>query len=162
LALPGEKPLRIFKKAESDQDFTLEGMAKTRELKELFGAEDIARAIQNLAFVEVRPQTELGFDFSQAPRTRYVTYDGLIIENWVASVGKKHWAAFRARANPTPEKGDKVDAAKRDKEILKINTVTKGWAYTINPFETKNLLKTMKSMTQPKPGSTPVTAPAKK
>ena len=160
LTIPGEKPLRIFKKAENDQDFTLEGMAKTRELKELFGAEDIARAIQNLAFVEVRPQSELKFDFSQAPRTRYVTYDGLIIENWAATAGKKHWVTFRARANPNPEKGDKVDTAKRDKEILKINTVTKGWAYTINPFETKNLLKTMKSMTQPKPGSTPASTPA--
>ena len=36
--LPGQKPLRVFKKSTDDRDFTIEGMPKDRELKELFGA----------------------------------------------------------------------------------------------------------------------------
>jgi hypothetical protein len=155
-----DKPLRIFKKAERDQDFTVEGMPADHELKELFGAEDISRAIQNLAFEEVLPAKEFGIDITKTPRVRHITFDGLIVEGWMKTVGKKHWVTFRARPNPAPLKGEKVDKAKIAEEAAKINRVNGGWAYTITKFETKNLFKTLSSLIQPKPGVKP--APAQK
>jgi hypothetical protein len=155
-----EKPLRIFKKAERDQDFVVEGMPEGYELKELFGAEDISRAIQNLAFEEVRPAKEIGLNITKTPRVRHITFDGLIVEGWMKTVGKKHWVTFRARPNPAPLKGEKFDKTKIAEEVAKINRVNGGWAYTISKFETKNLFKTMASLIQPKPGAKP--APAQK
>ena len=69
------------------------------------------------------------------------------------TVGKKHWFTFRARMNPAPLSGEKVDKAKVAKEVAKINRVNTGWAYTINDFETKNMFKTLASLIQLKPGA---------
>lgn len=151
---PG-KPLRIYKKAERDQDFIVEGMPDGYELKELFGAEDISRSIQNLAFEEVRPAKDIGLDVSRDPRVRHITFDGLIVEGWMKTVDKKHWFTFRGRLNPAPLKGEKVDKEKIEKEAAKINRVNSGWAYTISKFETKNMFKTLDSLIQPKPGAKP-------
>jgi hypothetical protein len=164
LFIKGEKPLRVFKKKESDQDFIVAGMAENYELKDLFGAEDIARSIQNLSFIELRPNKEIGIDLKAPPRVRHITFDGLIIEGWMKTAGKKHWFTFRARANPKPLTGEKVDKAKIAEEVAKINRVNAGWAYTISDFETKNMLKTMAGLIQLKPGAKPAatkSAPAK-
>ena len=152
LYVPGEKPLKVYKKKERDQDFVVAGMPEGYELKELFGAEDISRSIQNLAFEDVRPNKDIGIDLKATPRVRHVSFDGLIIEGWSKTVGKKHWFTFRARANPEPLPGEKVDKGKIAEEAAKINRVNTGWAYTINDFETKNMLKTMAGLIQPKPG----------
>ena len=154
----GDKPLRIFKKAERDQDFIVEGMSEDHELKELFGAEDISRSIQNLAFEEVRPAKEIGIGVTGTPRVRHVTFDGLIIEGWMKTVGKKRWFTFRARPNPAPLEGEKVEAAKIAEEVAKISRVNGGWAYTISKFETKNMFKTLDSLIQLKPGAKPAPA----
>ncbi|MGE0653754.1 MAG: hypothetical protein AB7P12_18710, partial [Alphaproteobacteria bacterium] len=143
LFVPGEKPLRVFKKTSDDRDFTLEGMPKNRELKDLFGAEDISRAIQTLTFEEVDRASDLGFDLSSQPRARHVTFDGLIVEVWAKEVEGKLWVAVKARPDPEPADPAKVDTAKIEAEVKKINGVTDGWAYTLNDFETRNLKKTM-------------------
>jgi hypothetical protein len=153
LVQEGEKPLRVYKKAERDQDFIVERMPEGYELKELFGAEDISRSIQNLAFEEVKPAAEIGIDVAKAPHVRHITFDGLIIEGWSKRIGKKLWFTFRARANPAPLPGEKVEADKIAKEVAKINRVSTGWAYTLNEFETKNMLKTLEGMIQPKLGA---------
>jgi hypothetical protein len=155
LYVPGQKPLRVFKRNEDERDFTLEGMAKDRELKELFGAEDISRAIQQLAFEDVKPAGAIGFDFTSNPRTRHITFDGLIVEVWAKEMDGKLWVAVKARPDPAPQDPKKVDGAKIATEVAKINAVTSGWAYTLNPFETKNLNKTMANMTQPKDAAPP-------
>lgn len=153
LYVPGEKPLRVYKEKERDQDFIVEGMPEGYELKELFGAEDIARSIQNLYLEEVRPNAEIGIDLTTTPRARYVTFDGLIVEAWMKEVDGKKWVTFRARPNPEPLPADKVDKEQVAKDVAKINSVNKGWAYTISDFETKNLSKTLAGMIQPKPGA---------
>ncbi|MCZ6636711.1 MAG: DUF4340 domain-containing protein [Alphaproteobacteria bacterium] len=155
LFIKGEKPLRVFKKKESDQDFVVEGMGENYEVKELFGAEDISRSIQNLGFEEVRPNKEIGIDLKQAPHIRHITFDGLIVEGWSKTVGKKHWFTFRARANPAPLAGENVDKAKIAKEVVKINRVNTDWAYTISDFETKNMFQTRATLIQLKPGAKP-------
>jgi hypothetical protein len=160
LLAAGDKTLRVFKKAERDQDFILEGMPEGHELKDLFGAEDISRSIQSLAFEEVRPAKEIGLDVTGPPRVRHVTFDGLIVEGWMKTVGKKHWFTFRARPNPAPLKGEKVDKAKIALEAAKISRVNGGWAYTLSKFETKNMFKTLASLIQPEPGAKP--APGEK
>jgi len=161
LFVTGEKPLRVYKKSEQDQDFLVEGMPDGHELKELFGAEDISRAIQNLAFEEVRPTKYIGLDVKKTPWVRHITFDGLIVEGWMKTIGKKHWVTFRARANSVRLKGEKADEAKIAKEASKINRINNGWAYTISKFETKNLFKTLASLIQPKLGakSTPKGGP---
>lgn len=153
LFVEGEKPLRIYKKTDRDQDFIVERMPENYELKELFGAEDISRSIQNLAFEEVKPNAEIGIDLEKTPHVRHITFDGLIIEGWSKRIGKKLWFTFRARPDPNPGPKEKVDKDKIAKEVAKINRVNTGWAYTLNKFETKNMLKTLKSMIQPKPGA---------
>ncbi len=161
LFLEGKKPLRVYKKTERDQDFTVEGMPDGYELKELFGAEDISRSIQNLAFEEVKPNAEIGIDIKAQPHVRHITFDGLIVEGWSKEIGKKLWFTFRARANPEPKEGEKIDKDKIAKEVAKINRVASGWAYTINDFETKNMRKTLETLIQPKPG-TKTASPAAK
>ncbi|MFM2130762.1 MAG: hypothetical protein RL477_2308 [Pseudomonadota bacterium] len=161
LNVPGEKPLRVFKNTSDDRDFTLEGLPKDRELKELFGAEDISRAIQNLAFEEVTRDSDIGFDYAATPRTRHVTFDGLIVDVWAREKDGKLWVAIKARPDPAPKDQAKVDAARIAADVAKINGVVGGWAYTLNDFETKNLNKTMASMTQPRDGGA-AKAPAKK
>ncbi len=160
LYLAGEKPLRIFKKAESDQDFIVEGMSDDYEVKDLFGAEDISRSIQSLAFAEVRPAKEIGLEVTGNPHVRHITFDGLIVEGWLKKVGKKSWFTLRGRTNPAPLKGEKVDKAKIALEVAKINRVNTGWAYTLIKFENKNMFKTLETLIQLKPGAKPV--PAKK
>lgn len=150
LFVPGEKPLRVFKKTSDDRDFTLEGMPKNRELKDLFGAEDISRAIQTLTFEEVDRASDIGIDLSSQPRARHITFDGLIVEVWAKEVDGKLWVAVKARPDPQPQDPAKVDKAKIEAEVKKINGVTEGWAYTLNDFETRNLMKTMANMTQPR------------
>lgn len=161
LFVPGEKPLRVFKNSTDDRDFALEGLARDRELKELFGAEDIARAIQNLAFEDVKRDSDVGIDYAATPRARHITFDGLIVEVWAKDVAGKQWVAVKARPDPAPKDPAKVDRAKVAADIAKINGTAGGWAYTLNDFETKNLKKTMASMTQPRDGA-PAAAPAKK
>lgn len=150
LFVPGETPLRVFKNTPDDRDFILEGLPRDRELKELFGAEDISRAIQNLAFEEVTRDTEIGFDYATTPRARHITFDGLIVEVWAKENGGKLWVAIKARPDPQPKDPAKVDAAKVAADVAKINGTTGGWAFTLNEFETKNLNKTMTNMTQPR------------
>lgn len=160
LFVPGEKPLRVFKNGPDDRDFTLEGLAKDRELKELFGAEDISRAIQNLAFEDVKRDSDVGIDYAATPRARHITFDGLIVEVWAKEVAGKLWVAVKARPDPAPRDRAKVDKAKVAADVAKINGIAGGWAYTLNPFETKNLNKTMANITQPRDAAP--AAPAKK
>lgn len=153
LWVPGEPPLRVYKNNPDERDFTLENMPKGTELKELFGAEDIARSMQQLSFEEVRPESEIGFDFSARPRGRHITFDGVIVETWMKEKFGKKWVAVRARVNPNPAPVDKVDEAKAGKDVAKINRTAKGWAYTLSDFETQNLSETMETLVQPIPGS---------
>ena len=159
--VPGQNPLRVFKKTDDDRDFTLEGMPKGYELKELFGAEDISRAIQQLAFEDVKPLAEAGIDLSATPRARHTTFDGLIVDVWAKDVGDKMWVAVKARPDPAPKDPKQVDKAKVEKDITKINATTDGWAYTLNEFETKNLRKTMTGMIQPVGGAVKASDPKK-
>ncbi len=150
LRVPGEKPLRIFKNSEDERDFTVEGMPETHELVEIFGAEDIARAIQTLAFEEVAPMSELGLAYEGDPRRRHVTFDGLIVEEWAAERDGAVWVAIRARPDPEPKDSAKVDGEKVAAEVARINGVAAGWAYMLNEFESKNIRQTMATLTQPK------------
>lgn len=153
LRVPGQKPLRIYKRTPDDRDFFIDGMPAGYQVKDVFAVEDIARAIQTLTFVEVKPEKEIGFDPDAPPRVRHVTFDGLVVSVWLKEVGNKKWIKIRASLNPEPAKGDKVDKAKIEKEVAKINGVTGGWAYTVSPFETKNMYKTMAELIEPKPGA---------
>ena len=150
LFVPGEKPLRVYKNTQDDRDFILEGMPKDRELKELFGAEDIPRALQSLNFEDVKRDSDIGIDYAATPRARHFTFDGLIVEVWAKTVDGKLWVAIKTRPDPAPKDPAKVDAAKIAADVAKINGVVGGWAYTLNDFETKNLNKTMANMTQPR------------
>lgn len=158
LYLPGHPPLHIYKKHQGDEDFIVEGMPKGYELKNLFGAEDIARSIQTLTLTDVKPMSAVGLSYDGQPRLRHVTFDGMIVEEWAKKVGGKLWIAVKARPDPDPKDPKKVDKAKIAKEVAKINGVTNGWAYTVSPFETKQFEKTLPGMIKPK--ATPK-APAK-
>lgn len=163
LYVPGQPPLHIYKKHQGDQDFIVEGMPDGYELKELFAAEDIARSIQTLTFEDVKPMSAVGLTYEGQPRLRHVTWDGLIVEEWAKEADGKLWVALKARPDPSPQDPKKVDKDKIAKEVAKINGVAGGWAYVLSDFETKNLKKTMASMTQPKAGpKAPAKAPAAK
>lgn len=149
LHVPGEPPLRVYKTDPRDRDFTVEGMPEGYELQRVFGAEDIARAIQQLAFEEVRPAEEIGFDFSSQPRARHITFDGLVIETWMQTFEGKPWMAIRAAADPAPKAPDQVDADAIAREVEAINARLEGWAYTVNDFETGNFSQTMATLVQP-------------
>lgn len=149
LFVPGEPPLRVFKTDPSERDFTVEGMPEGYELQRVFGAEDIARAIQQLAFEDVRPAAMIDFDFDGQPRARHVTFDGLMTEIWMKEADGQKWIAVKASPDPAPADAAVVGDAAIAEEAAQINARVDGWAYTINEFETGNLSQTMETLVQP-------------
>lgn len=165
---PAKGPrVHVFKKSKDERDFTIEGMPADYEVKDIFGAEDIARVIQQLSFEDVRPADKLKIDTAAQPWAEFVTFDGLKIELWLQEAEGKNWVALRASAMPgtaaaapagessapaaesAADDGEKpIDVAA---EVKTINERVTPWVYAIPSYENGNLRKTLDDLIQKKP-----------
>lgn len=164
---PAKGPrVHVFKKSKDERDFTIEGMPADYEVKDIFGAEDIARVIQQLSFEDVRPADKLKIDTAAQPWAEFVTFDGLKIELWLQEAEGKNWVALRASAIPgtaasapagessapaaeAADDGEKpIDVAA---EVKTINERVTPWVYAIPSYENGNLRKTLDDLIQKKP-----------
>lgn len=165
---PAKGPrVHVFKKSKDERDFTIEGMPADYEVKDIFGAEDIARVIQQLSFEDVRPADKLKIDTAAQPWAEFVTFDGLKIDLWLQEAEGKNWVALRASAIPgtaasapagessapaaesAADDGEKpIDVAA---EVKTINERVTPWVYAIPSYENGNLRKTLDDLIQKKP-----------
>jgi hypothetical protein len=160
LNTPAKGPrVHVFKKSKEERDFTIEGMPADYEVKDIFGAEDVARVIQQLNFEDVRPADKLKIDTTAKPWAEFVTFDGLKIDLWLREAEGKNWVALRALAAadaapaaPAPEKATESGEAPRDvpAEIKTINERVTPWVYAIPSYENGNLRKTLDDLIQKK------------
>lgn len=164
---PAKGPrVHVFKKTKDERDFTIEGMPANFEVKDIFGAEDVARVVQQLSFEDVRPADKLKIDTAAQPWAEFVTFDGLKINLWLHEAEGRNWVALRALPGPTtppkpatavapeaateatPEGEKPVDVAA---EIKTINERVTPWVYAIPSYENGNLRKTLDDLIQKKP-----------
>jgi hypothetical protein len=139
------------------------------EVKDIFGAEDVARVIQQLSFEDVRLAGKVDIDTNSQPWAEFVTFDGLKINLWLKEQEGKNWVAIRALADPNapaaaapapaPEAKDGEKAAEPDSsekprdipaEIKTINEKVAPWVYAIPTYENGNLRKTLDDLIQKK------------
>ncbi len=167
---PAKGPrVHVFKKSKDERDFTIEGMPADYEVKDIFGAEDVARVIQQLSFEDVRPADKLKIDTAAQPWAEFVTFDGLKIELWLHEAEGKNWVALRASAVPgtaaSAPAGETAEAAPAAEaaadggekpidvaaEVKTINERVTPWVYAIPSYENGNLRKTLDDLIQKKP-----------
>lgn len=173
LNTPAKGPrVHVFKKSTDERDFTIEGMPADFEVKDIFGAEDVARVIQQLSFEDVRPADKLAIDTTAKPWAEFVAFDGLKIDLWLREAEGKNWVAVRAlaapghdlaaalattpAATPAAQDGatDKQDSGEKPRdlaaEIKTINEKVTPWIYAIPTYENGNLRKTLDDLIQKK------------
>lgn len=159
LNTPAKGPrVRVFKTTPDERDFTIEGMPADYETKDIFGAEDVARVIQQLNFEDVKPAAQVPLDTSGTPWAEFVTWDGLKIDLWLTEAEGKSWAAVKASMLPDATGVKSEDKPEGDKEALAkevadINARTAGWVYAVPSYELGHLRKTLEDLIQPKPKS---------
>ena len=158
---PAKGPrVHVFKKTSDERDFTIEGMPADYEVKDIFGAEDVARVIQQLSFEDVRPADKLAINTTAKPWAEFMAFDGLKIDLWLREAEGKNWVAVRASAAPgvalaapdaAPEGQDSGEKP-RDvaAEIKTINEKVSPWVFAIPSYENGNLRKTLEDLIQKK------------
>jgi hypothetical protein len=142
---PGKPSLSVFKKDPSERDFTIDNQPPNTEIKDIFGAEDIARIVQSVNFEDVKPAAEMNVPTDGQPWGEFWTFDGLKISLWLKEVDGKGWAAYQASAGDDPKPDEKVQA-----EIADLNKRLSPWRYQLGNFEMTGLHKTMQDLVEPK------------
>jgi hypothetical protein len=142
---PGKPPLSVFKKDPSERDFTIDNQPANTEIKDIFGAEDIARIVQSVNFEDVKPASEINVPTDGKPWGEFTTFDGLKVSLWMREIDGKGWVAYQASAAEDPKPDEKVQA-----EISDLNKRLSPWRYQLGNFEMTGLHKTMSDLVEPK------------
>ncbi|MGE5539603.1 MAG: DUF4340 domain-containing protein [Gemmatimonas sp.] len=147
---PGKPPLSVFKNDPSERDFTIENQPPNSEIKDIFGAEDIARIVQSVNFEDVKPASEMDVPTDGTPWGEFWTFDGLKISLWMREVDGKGWVAYQASAAEGATPDEKVQA-----EIADLNKRLSPWRYQLGSFEYNGLHKTMADLVEIKKAEAP-------
>jgi hypothetical protein len=152
---PGKPSLSVFKKDPSERDFTIENQPANSEIKDIFGAEDIARIVQSVNFEDVKPASEMNVPTDGKPWGEFSTFDGLKVSLWMRDIDGKGWVAYQASAADGDKPDEKVQA-----EIADLNKRLSPWRYQLGNFEYTGLHKAMSDLVEPKKDAA-AAAPAK-
>ena len=152
---PGKPSLSVFKKDPSERDFTIENQPANSEIKDIFGAEDIARIVQSVNFEDVKPASEMNVPTDGKPWGEFWTFDGLKISLWMREIDGKGWVAYQASAAEDSKPDEKVQA-----EIADLNKRLSPWRFQLGNFEYTGVHKTMSDLVEPKKDAA-AAAPAK-
>lgn len=142
---PGKPALSVFKKDPSERDFTIENQPANSEIKDIFGAEDIARIVQSVNFEDVKPAAEMDVPTDGKPWGEFRTFDGLKISLWMKEIDGKGWVAVAAAPAEDATPDEKVQ-----KEIADLNQRLSKWRYQLGSFEFNGLHKTMGDLVEAK------------
>jgi hypothetical protein len=152
---PGKPALSVFKNDPSERDFTIEHQPANSEIKDIFGAEDIARIVQSMNFEDVKPAADMDVPTDGKPWGEFWTFDGLKVSLWMKDADGKGWIAVAA----SPAEGATPDE-KVKTEIADLNQRLSKWRYQLGSFEYNGLHKTMADLVEPKKKDAPAPAGA--
>jgi hypothetical protein len=150
---PGKPPLSVFKNDPSERDFTIDKQPANTEIKDIFGAEDIARIVQSVNFEDVKPAADMPIATDGKPWGEFWTFDGLKVSLWMKEIDGKGWVAVVA----SPAEGTTPDE-KIQKEVADLNQRLSAWRYQLGSFEYTGLHKTMADLVEAKKDLPPATA----
>ena len=153
LNAPGKPPLSVFKNDPSERDFTIDKQPANTEIKDIFGAEDIARTVQSVNFEDVKPAADMDVPTAGKPWGEFWTFDGLKVSLWMREIDGKGWVAIVASAAEGTTPDDKLQ-----KEIADLNDRLSRWRYQLGSFEYNELHKTMADLVEPKKDAAPAAA----
>lgn len=154
---PGKPSLTVYKNKPDDRDFTVANQPPGTDIKDIFGAEDIARTVQSVNFAAVKPASEMAIPTEGKPWGEFWTFDGLKISVYMKDENGKGWVAFVASPAEDAKVDDKVKT-----EIADINRRLSPWRFELGDFEYKELHKTMQDLVEPKQAAADQPAPKAK
>jgi len=96
---PDEKPLKIEKKAPTGKDYTLLNIPNGKQIRNAATVNNLALGLKNIKLEDIFPKNEIEFDKALTTQTRFVTYDGLIIDVKVMKKENIWYTAFNASAD---------------------------------------------------------------
>jgi hypothetical protein len=98
-----------------DQDLRIVGLAKDEALKEDADLGQLAGALSNVAFEDVKPRDQLTWP-AQQHTARIQTFDGVELTVRLAQIDEAYWATFDARA-VAPTRGAAPAAAEAKPDV---------------------------------------------
>ena len=137
---PPTGPAYVVKRAKpSDPDFAIANIPAGREEAYQGAGDSVAAAITGFSFDDVRPATD--FDFGNAPRVVFRTFDGLTVTVQIVPQGQDFWATVYAEGAP-----GKPDA---EREARTIDAHANGWAYKLPDYKGKLFMTTLDTLLKP-------------
>ena len=138
---PPTGPSYTVSRAKPTDAFALAPMPKGRELAYSGSLDNVAAALDDFTFDDIKPAGD--FDFDNASRMVMRTFQGLIVTTDVIKQGDDYWARVSAEAAP----GGMGGAAR---EALDINTHAAGWAFKLASYKGQIFVAPLESLLKPK------------
>jgi Domain of unknown function (DUF4340) len=109
------EPGYVAARDKPDQDLRIVGLAKDEALKEDADLGQLAGALSNVAFEDVKPRDQLTWP-AQQHTARIQTFDGVELTVRLAQIDEAYWATFDARA-VAPTRGAAPAAAEAKPDV---------------------------------------------
>jgi len=163
---PDGETLLVYRDAEDDRNFQVEGVPEGRSLTSEAAANPIGSALAFLSFQDVTSEEEAGVDFSKAVIAEYITWDGLTVTVRTVAHEGAHWAkvvadapaaSAPAEAEDEGDGGDgereEAEAAGPGAEAAAINEKAGGWVFEIQEGKANNFRARLEDLLEPLPES---------
>lgn len=150
----------VRKNSADDQNFTLQGVPKGREIQSSWGVNALGASLSELVLDEVVADSQI--DWSQAIHVRVLTADSLEIAAELVKSDEKTWlrlaAAAYAPEHEVAQTGAKEQdadameesaAAELGKRVESINRRVGGWAYAIAEYKSEVMSKRLEDLLKP-------------
>jgi len=157
---PDGETLLIYREAESDRNFLVEGVPEGRELTTEAAANPIGAALAFLSFQDVASEAESDVDFSRATIAEYITWDGLTVTVRTVEEDGEWWITIDADAPAAPPVEDDAEPASAEPagpaaEADQINEKTLGWVFQVQQGKGANFTKRPEDLLKPLPDNEP-------
>ncbi|HUO98726.1 MAG TPA: DUF4340 domain-containing protein [Rhizomicrobium sp.] len=133
-------PYSVSRAAPTVASFTLSPIPKGREIAYAGAGDNIASALDDFTFDDIRPAGDFDFDKGASSLTER-TFDGLTVTADVIKQGDDYWARVSAEASP--------GAAKAAREAYKINERGAGWAFKLASWKGAVFVAPLESLLKP-------------
>ncbi len=161
---PDGEQIKVRKNSADDQNFTLQGLPKGREIQSGWSVNALGASLSGLVLDEVAADSQI--DWSQAIQVRLLTADSLEVNAELAKSDDKSWLRLAASAyapeqkaeqkvTPTDEKQadaattKEAAAAELGKRVEAINNRVGAWAYAIPDYKAEVMSKRLEDLLKP-------------
>jgi Domain of unknown function (DUF4340) len=164
ITMPKARPYTATKNSRSDENFTITGLPKGKELSSPSAANSFATALTSVTLADVQPAKDQAAT-EPAARVTYRTFDGLVIEidGWARD--DRHYIALRTSFDPaqaerfkaattpaeaqtegkpearTPQAPAQPATPDVPKQVETINAKASGWVYEIAGYKYDAIFK---------------------